>query len=112
MAHITYTHTVPKGHILTKQELEVLARILAVYSDVKIKELQLTIQQKQGGEITLEEVIKLIQESSHTSIADTLEDDMKKGKKALFINLWHGTYIYICTSCIFMIMAIPECMSY
>ena len=42
----THLHVVPSGHILTKLELQVLATLLATYSDDKLKEIQLSIHEK------------------------------------------------------------------
>ena len=73
-------HTVPTGHIiLTKQELQVLDTILAVYSDEKIKEILLTIHQKQDSSVSLEEVTRLLHECGQALIADGLKESMKKG---------------------------------
>ena len=70
----------PSGHILTKQELQVLCTLLAPYTDEKLKELQLLIQKKQEGEISREDVEKSLRQSGLTMIADRLKDDIEKGK--------------------------------
>ena len=73
-------HTVPSGHILTKIELQVLATLLATYSDEKMKEIQLSIQEKQDiSDISREEVEKTLRQSGLTSIADGLKDNIEKG---------------------------------
>ena len=68
------------GHILTKQELQVLRTLLAPYTDEKLKELQLLIQKKQEGELLREDVEKSLRQSGLTMIADRLKDDIEKGK--------------------------------
>ena len=70
----------PSGHILTKQELQVLRTLLAPYTDEKLKELQQLIQKKQEGKISREDVEKSLRQSGLTMIADRLKDDIEKGK--------------------------------
>ena len=70
----------PSGHILTKQELQVLGTLLAPYTDEKLKELQLSIQKEQEGDILREEVERLLRQNGLTMIADRLKDDIEKGK--------------------------------
>ena len=68
----------PSGHILTKQELQVLGTLLAPYTDVKLKELQLSIQKKQS-DIVREEVELLLRQNGLAMIADSLEDHIERG---------------------------------
>ena len=71
--------TVPLGHILTNVELQVLSGLLDAYSNEKIKEIQQSIQKKQGGNISREEVEKLLRECGLTTVADELKYDLHKG---------------------------------
>ena len=73
-------HTAPSGHILMKSELKILARLLAAYSDEKLKEIKATIEEKEGGDVSLEEVERSIRERGLNSIADGLKDNLEKGK--------------------------------
>ena len=78
----TYTHThthTPSGHILTKLELQVLATVLAKYTDENFKDLKHFIQEKQGGDISREEVERLLRQSELTLIADGLKEYLEKG---------------------------------
>ena len=79
----------PSGHILTKQELQVLSTLLDPYTDEKLKKFQLSIQKKQHGDsdISREEVETLLRQSGQVMIADRLKDDIEKGKKKLYIAL-------------------------
>ena len=70
----------PLGHILTKQELQVLSTLLTPYTDEKLKELQLSIQKKQEGDISREEVEILLRQSGQVMVAENLKDEIKKGK--------------------------------
>ena len=81
------SYSVPSGHILTKQELQVLRTLLAPYTDEKLKELQLLIQKKQEGEILREDVEKSLRQSGLTMIADRLKDDIEKGKKEITLHI-------------------------
>ena len=71
--------TAPSGHVLLKHELIALAKLLASYSDEKLKEIKLNIQKKQGGDISREEVERSLRESGLTSIADDLKEKLEKG---------------------------------
>ena len=71
-------HTAPAGQILLKHELVALAKLLASYSDEKLKSIKLNLQKKQGGDISREEVERTLRESGLTSIADDLKDNLKK----------------------------------
>ena len=81
----TYTrmyssHTVPSGYILTKQELQVLGALLATYSEERLKDIQLSIQEeKEIRDISREEVEKSLRQSGLASIADGLKDNIEKG---------------------------------
>ena len=70
----------PSGYILTKQELQALRNLLAPYTDEKLKELQLSIQKEQG-DISREEVEKLLRKCGLTTTADWLKEDIEKGKR-------------------------------
>ena len=79
---LTYTCTcaVPSGHILTKEELQVLGAILATQSDEQLKSIQLTIQEEQEiRDISREEVEKYLRQSGLASKADGLKDNIEKG---------------------------------
>ena len=72
--------TVPSGHILTKEELQVLGAMLATYSDEKLKSIQLSLQEEQEiRNISREEVEKSLRQSGLASMADTLKDNIEKG---------------------------------
>lgn len=73
-------HTTPSGHILTKSELQVLAKVLAIHSNEKVKEIIAAIKEKQGGDILLEEVESSLRESGLTSVADDLKGNLDKGE--------------------------------
>ena len=60
-------------------ELKVLSNLLGVYSDEKIKEIRLFIQGKQGGDISREEVERLLRQSGLKSISDNLKENLEKG---------------------------------
>ena len=71
-------YTAPSGQILLKHELVALAKLLAAYSDEKLKEIKLNLQKKQGGDVSREEVERSLRESGLTSIADNLKENLKK----------------------------------
>ena len=70
----------PSGYILTKQELQALSILLTPYTDEKLKELRLSIQKEQG-DISREEVEKLLRKYGLTTTADRLKEDIEKGKR-------------------------------
>ena len=70
----------PSGHILSNQELQVLANLLATYSDEKLREIKLSIEEKQGiKRISREEVEKSLRQSGLISVADGLKESIEKG---------------------------------
>ena len=76
----TYSHTVPSGHILTKQELQVLGALLARFRDEKLKSIQLSLREEQDiRDISREEMEKSLQQSGLASMADGLKDNIEKG---------------------------------
>ena len=76
----TYSHTVLSGHILTKQELQVLGALLVTYSDERLKSIQLSLQEEQEiRDISREEVEKSLRQSGLASMADALKDNIEKG---------------------------------
>ena len=75
-----HTTTVPLGHILTKFELQVLSSLLDAYSNEKIKEIQLSIRKKQGGDISRQEVERSLRDGGLPAVADELEQSLLKGK--------------------------------
>ena len=78
--HTPHTYTVPSGHILTKEELQVLGALLARYSDEQLKSIQLSLQEEQEiRDISREEVEKSLRQSGLASMADGLKDDIEKG---------------------------------
>ena len=74
-----HMHAVPSGHILTKSEFQVLSRLLAAYSNDKIKEIQQAIQKKSGRSISREEVERSLRVVGMMTIADELEQNLQKG---------------------------------
>ena len=72
------------GHILMKSELRILANLLAVHSDEKLKEIKAAIEEKEGGDISLEEVERSLRERGLNSIADSLKDNLEKGKSNIY----------------------------
>ena len=84
------THTAPSGHILTKEELYILRRLLADYSDNKLKEISRRFEENQGGDILREEVENALREKGLTSIADDLKESLEKGN-CFYVRL----YIYL-----------------
>ena len=73
-------HIAPSGYILSKTELQVLANLLATYSDEKLKEIKLSIEEKQEvGHISREEVERSLRQSGLMSVADGLKDNIEKG---------------------------------
>ena len=78
--HIPHTYSVPSGHILTREELQVLGALLARYSDEQLKSIQLSLQEKQEiRDISREEVEKSLRQSGLESMADGLKNDIEKG---------------------------------
>ena len=78
--HTPHIYTVPSGHILTREELQVLGALLARYSDEKLKSIQLSLQEEQEiRDISREEVEKSLRQSGLASMADGLKDDIEKG---------------------------------
>ena len=69
-------YTVPSGHVLTKQELQVLAALLTKYSDENLKQIELP------SGISREEVESSLRKEGLTIIADELKDSLEKGKVA------------------------------
>ena len=69
--------TAPSGHILTKDELDVLATLLG---DERLNAIKTFIEERQGRDITREEIEGLLKGRGFTSLANSLEDDLKKGK--------------------------------
>ena len=78
--HTPHTYTVSSGHILTREELQVLGALLSKFSDEKLKSIQLSLQEEQEiRDISREEVEKSLRQSGLTSMADGLKDDIEKG---------------------------------
>ena len=63
-----------------EHELEALDKVLAAYSDEKVKEVRLSLKERRGGDISLEEIEKSLRENELTSIADDLKDNLEKSK--------------------------------
>ena len=77
---LTYACAIPSGHILTKEELQVLGAMLATNSDEQLKSIQLSLQEEQEiQDISREEVEKYLRQSGLASMADRLKDDLEKG---------------------------------
>ena len=78
--HTPQTYIVPSGHILTREELQVLGALLARYSDDSLKSIQLSLQEKQKiRDISREEVEKSLRQIGLASMADGLKNDIEKG---------------------------------
>ena len=78
--HTPHTYTVSSGHILTREELQVLDALLARYSDEQLKSIQLSFQEEQEiREISREEVEKSLRQSGLASMADGLKNEIEKG---------------------------------
>ena len=92
------THTAPSGHILTKEELYILRRLLADYSDSKLKEISRRFEENQDGDIVREEVESALREKGLASIADDLKENLEKGyclNMRLYINFEIILFSYI-----------------
>ena len=72
-------YTVPSGHILTEPELQVLSRLLATYSNEKIKKIEQAVQKRRGKGVSRQEVERSLREVGMTTIADELEQNLQKG---------------------------------
>ena len=88
MLPTTYTCTAPSGHILSKHELEALAKLLAAYSDERLKEIKLNLHKKQGGDISREEVERTLRENGLTSIANDLKENLEKSNYFFVVSLY------------------------
>ena len=78
--HTPHTYTVPSGHILTREELQVLGALLSRFSDEKLKSIQLSLQEEQEiRDISREEVEKSLRQSGLASMADGLKNNIEKG---------------------------------
>ena len=75
----THPCTVPSGHILTELELQVLSRLLAAYSNENIKEIQQAIQKRRERGVSRQEVERSLREVGMMTIADELEQNLRKG---------------------------------
>ena len=75
----THSHTAPSGHILTKDELNILRRLLADYSDEKLTEIRRRFEENQDGDVSREEVERSLREKGLTEIADDLKESLEKG---------------------------------
>ena len=62
-----------------RSELKVLARLLAAYSDEKLKEIKASIDEMHDKAISLEEVERSLRENGLISIADNLIGNLEKG---------------------------------
>ena len=60
-------------------EVTILRRLLAEYSDEKLKEISRLFEQKQGGDVSREEVERSLREQGMTLIADDLKQSIEKG---------------------------------
>ena len=75
-----HVHTVPSGHILTRDELNILRSLLASYSNEKIQSIQLSLQEKQKiRDISREEVEKSLRQGGLDSMADGLKHNLERG---------------------------------
>ena len=72
-------NSVPSGHILTRRELQVLATLLAAYSDEKLKEIKVALQEDESGDISREGVEESLRQNGLATIADGLKENLQKG---------------------------------
>ena len=87
--HSCILYIAPSGHILTNQELQVLADLLAAHSDEKLKEIRLSIQEKQDiRRITREEVEGSLRQCGLISVADGLRESIEKGILPYFLEFF------------------------
>ena len=70
---------VPSGHILTEAEFQGVSRLLAAYSNEKIKEILQAIQKRRGRGVSRQEVERSLREVGMMTIADELEQNIQKG---------------------------------
>ena len=75
-----HTHT---AHILSKQELKVVSDVLAAYSDEKLRGIKQSIQERQSGSFSLEEVERSLQQSGKADVASRLREKLEKGDTLL-----------------------------
>ena len=76
---------------MTNQELQVLANLLATYSDKKLREIKLSIQEQQDiGHISREEVERSLRECGLISVADGLKESIEKGNTMFKLALATG----------------------
>ena len=76
--HPSPMHISPSGQVLLKHEVKALVKLLAAYSDEKLQEIKVSLQDKQGGDITREAVEMSLRESGLIELADGLKDDLEK----------------------------------
>ena len=65
------------GHILSRVELQVLNSLLSAYSNDKVKNVQISIQNKPN--ITREEVETMLLQNGMVTIASSLKENIEKG---------------------------------
>ena len=87
---LTYTH--PSVHNLLKHELEALDKVLAAYTDEKVKQIKHYLQEKRSGDISREEVERSLRDSGLTSIANSLKENLEKCK---YVIMHLANYLYI-----------------
>ena len=66
--------------MLTRLELQVLSKVLSAYSSDKVKEITRSIQERQDGNISRQEIERSLRLGGLTSIADGLEENLERGK--------------------------------
>ena len=57
-----------------------MANLLTKYSDEKLKQIKLSIQEKEASSISREEIEHSLRKEGLTLIADGLKDNIEKGK--------------------------------
>ena len=62
--------------------------LATLLGDEKLNAIKAFIEERQGGNITREDVERLLNQCGFTSIANSLEDDLKKGKLHVIILLY------------------------
>ena len=54
--------------------------LASLLGDEKLNAVKTIIEERQGGDITREEIEGLLKEHGFTALANSLEDNLKKGK--------------------------------
>ena len=68
-----------QAYHLTKQELLVLDNVLAAYTNKNISDIRKTVQQSQGGDLTMEDIKISLRQGGLAVIAKGLEESLERG---------------------------------